>query len=60
MNFVAKNELVLINFYAHWCRFSNLLAPIFDKAADKVREEFPQPGRIVMAKVDCDQESEYV
>lgn len=55
--FTAENELVFINFYAQWCRFSNLLAPIFDKAADKIRAEFPEPGRVVMAKVDCDQES---
>ncbi|XP_072757724.1 endoplasmic reticulum resident protein 44 isoform X3 [Anoplolepis gracilipes] len=54
---LAENELVFINFYAQWCRFSNLLAPIFDKAADKIRAEFPEPGRIVMAKVDCDQET---
>ncbi|EZA54088.1 Endoplasmic reticulum resident protein [Ooceraea biroi] len=54
---LAENELVFINFYAQWCRFSNLLAPIFDKAADKVREEFPQAGKVVMAKVDCDQET---
>lgn len=32
----ASNELVFINFYAEWCRFSNLLQPIFDEAADKV------------------------
>ncbi|GAB1865300.1 Endoplasmic reticulum resident protein 44 isoform X1 [Camponotus japonicus] len=54
---LADNELVFINFYAQWCRFSNLLAPIFDKAADKIRAEFPEPGRVVMAKVDCDQET---
>ncbi|XP_011150169.1 endoplasmic reticulum resident protein 44 isoform X1 [Harpegnathos saltator] len=54
---LAKNELVFINFYAQWCRFSNLLAPLFDKAASKIKEEFPQPGKVVMAKVDCDQES---
>lgn len=34
--FPASNELVFINFYAEWCRFSNLLQPIFDEAADKV------------------------
>lgn len=51
---------MFINFYAQWCRFSNVLAPIFDEAADKVRDEFPQPGKVVMAKVDCDRESEYI
>lgn len=56
MFFTAKNELVFINFYADWCRFSNLLGPIFDEAADKVAEAFPNPGQVVMGKVDCDKE----
>ena len=47
----------MINFYADWCRFSNMLAPIWDEAADKAREKFPEPGRVVFAKVDCDKES---
>lgn len=46
----------MINFYADWCRFSNLLGPIFDEAADKVAAEFPEPGRVVLGKVDCDKE----
>lgn len=54
---LASNELVFINFYAEWCRFSNILQPIFDEAADKVREAFPEAGRVVMGKVDCDRES---
>ncbi|XP_058828840.1 endoplasmic reticulum resident protein 44 [Topomyia yanbarensis] len=54
---LASNELVFINFYAEWCRFSNILQPIFDEAADKVREAFPEAGRVVMGKVDCDKES---
>jgi len=54
----ANTELVLINFYADWCRFSNMLQPIFDEAADKVAAEFPTPGKVVLAKVDCDKESE--
>ncbi|GLH01072.1 Protein disulfide-isomerase [Gryllus bimaculatus] len=53
---LATNELVFINFYADWCRFSNMLAPIFDDAADKVAAEFPEPGQVVMGKVDCDRE----
>lgn len=57
--FAASNELVFINFYADWCRFSNMLAPIFDEAADKVTAEFTTPGRVVMGKVDCDKEGTY-
>uniref|UniRef100_A0A146KR41 Endoplasmic reticulum resident protein 44 n=1 Tax=Lygus hesperus TaxID=30085 RepID=A0A146KR41_LYGHE len=53
---LASNELVFINFYADWCKFSNLLQPIFDEAADKVKAAFPDPGRVVMGKVDCDKE----
>lgn len=54
---LASNELVFINFYADWCRFSNMLAPIFDEAADKVVAEFPESGRVVMGKVDCEREA---
>ncbi|XP_058810908.1 endoplasmic reticulum resident protein 44 isoform X2 [Phymastichus coffea] len=54
---LASNELVFINFYAEWCRFSNILQPIFDEAADKIKEAFPEVGRVVMGKVDCDKES---
>lgn len=56
----ASNELVLINFYADWCRFSNMLAPIFDEAADKVTADFNEPGQVVMGKVDCDKEGRYI
>ncbi|XP_045127399.1 endoplasmic reticulum resident protein 44-like [Portunus trituberculatus] len=54
---IGNNELVFINFYADWCRFSNILAPTWDETADKVRELFPDEGRVVVGKVDCDSES---
>ncbi|KAJ8971822.1 hypothetical protein NQ317_002939 [Molorchus minor] len=54
---LASNELVFLNFYADWCRFSGLLKPIFDEAADAVAKEFPEPGKVVMGKVDCDKET---
>ncbi|XP_017766586.1 PREDICTED: LOW QUALITY PROTEIN: endoplasmic reticulum resident protein 44-like [Eufriesea mexicana] len=54
---LATHELVFINFYAQWCRFSNSLAPIFEEAANKIRNSIPEPGRIVLAKVDCERES---
>jgi len=53
---LAEHEFVFINFYADWCRFSNMLAPIWDEAADKAKEKFPD-GKFVFAKVDCDKES---
>lgn len=56
-NVLASNELVIINFYADWCRFSGILAPIFDEAAAKVTKLYPDPGRVVLGKVDCDTES---
>lgn len=46
-----------MNFYADWCRFSNLLQPIFDEAADTVAKDFPEQGKVVMGKVDCDKET---
>jgi endoplasmic reticulum resident protein 44 len=54
---VASKELVFINFYADWCRFSNLLAPIFNEAADKIDKEFGHTGRVVLGRVDCDKQS---
>lgn len=55
--FLASNELVIINFYADWCRFSGILTPIFEEAAAKVSELYPEPGKVVLGKVDCDSES---
>lgn len=54
----ASNELVFINFYADWCFYSKKLQPIFDEAADKIKEAHPEVGKVVMGKVDCDQERE--
>ncbi|KAK3740163.1 hypothetical protein QZH41_014093, partial [Actinostola sp. cb2023] len=34
------------------CRFSQMLAPIFDQTSDIAKEEFP--NGLVLAKVDCD------
>ena len=57
--FSADNEFVFINFYADWCRFSNMLAPIWDEAAEKAEKEFPEKGKVVFAKVDCDKHSKF-
>ena len=52
---LENNDLVLINFYADWCRFSNMLAPIWDEGADKVAAQLGGM-KVVMGKVDCDKE----
>lgn len=54
--FAGEHEFVFINFYADWCRFSNMLAPIWDEAADKIAQDFPDPGKVLIGKIDCDQE----
>ena len=53
---LQNNELVFINFYADWCRFSNLLSPVWDQTADRVAQQFPDK-KIVIGKVDCDKEA---
>ena len=55
---LAQNEFVFINFYADWCRFSNMLAPIWDEAADKISKELGS-GKVVVGKVDCDKHGKY-
>ena len=52
-NTLKDYEFVLINFYADWCRFSNMLAPLWDKGADKIRTELAGQG-VLVGKVDCD------
>lgn len=32
---------MFVNFYADWCRFSQILAPVFDEAAKKVKDMYP-------------------
>ncbi|KAL5005569.1 hypothetical protein ScPMuIL_016727 [Solemya velum] len=55
---LSNNELVFVNFYADWCRFSQILAPVFDETATKIKEEFPGYGHIAFARVDCDSQNE--
>ncbi|CAF0823024.1 unnamed protein product [Brachionus calyciflorus] len=52
---LAGHELVFVNFYASWCRFSQMLEPIFNEFADKVAAEIPD-GRVSVARVDCEAE----
>ncbi|KAL2083922.1 hypothetical protein ACEWY4_019440 [Coilia grayii] len=50
--------VALVNFYADWCRFSQMLHPIFEEASNVIREEYPDSRDVVFARVDCDQHSD--
>ncbi|XP_037310971.1 endoplasmic reticulum resident protein 44 [Pungitius pungitius] len=50
--------VAIVNFYADWCRFSQMLHPIFEESSNIVREEFPETKQVVFARVDCDQHSD--
>jgi endoplasmic reticulum resident protein 44 len=54
---VKSHELVVINFYADWCRFSQILAPVFEEAAHKIHQEF-QTGQVLFARIDCETETD--
>uniref|UniRef100_A0A023FZC8 Putative thiol-disulfide isomerase and thioredoxin n=1 Tax=Amblyomma parvum TaxID=251391 RepID=A0A023FZC8_AMBPA len=54
---VGKHELVFLNFYADWCRFSQILAPVFEEAAKNVHEVTKEPNKVLFGKVDCDRET---
>ncbi|KAM3302507.1 protein disulfide isomerase-like 5-4 [Capsicum chacoense] len=47
--------ILVVNFFAPWCYWSNRLKPSWEKAATIMRERYDleSDGRIVVAKVDC-------
>ncbi|KAI8435155.1 hypothetical protein MSG28_003528 [Choristoneura fumiferana] len=57
---LASNEVVFINFYAEWCRFSNILMPIFDDAADEVAKAGYDTGKVVMGKRSVEAFSDFI
>ena len=50
---LEKHEFVFLNFYADWCRFSNMLSPIWDEGADKINAELKEES-VFVGKIDCD------
>uniref|UniRef100_A0A7E4VF02 Thioredoxin domain-containing protein n=1 Tax=Panagrellus redivivus TaxID=6233 RepID=A0A7E4VF02_PANRE len=48
------NQVVFVNFYAEWCRFSQHLRPIFEEASNRFSAN--TQGQIVFASVDCDRQ----
>lgn len=54
---MGGHDIVFVNFYADWCRFSQILKPVFEEASKKVKDEIQEEGKVAFAKIDCDSES---
>lgn len=52
--------ILVVNFFAPWCYWSNRLKPAWEKATNIIRERYDleSDGRILVAKVDCTVEVE--
>uniref|UniRef100_A0A8C5QEA5 Endoplasmic reticulum protein 44 n=1 Tax=Leptobrachium leishanense TaxID=445787 RepID=A0A8C5QEA5_9ANUR len=55
---LSNSDVALVNFYADWCRFSQMLHPIFTEASNIIKEEYPDKNNVIFARVDCDQYSD--
>jgi len=53
--FSKQFNVLVVNFYAPWCPWSNRLKPSWEKAAKITAERYnpEMDGRILLAKVDC-------
>lgn len=54
------HPILVVNFFAPWCSWSNRLRPSWEKAAKIMRERYDpeMDGRILLGKVDCTEENE--
>ncbi|KAI4333822.1 hypothetical protein L6164_018583 [Bauhinia variegata] len=50
--------ILVVNFFAPWCYWSQRLKPSWEKAAKMIRQRYDpeMDGRILLAKVDCTEE----
>ncbi|XP_073281308.1 protein disulfide isomerase-like 5-4 [Primulina huaijiensis] len=53
-----QHAILVVNFFAPWCYWSNRLKPSWEKAAKIIKERYDPEidGRIIMGKVDCTEE----
>ncbi|CAA6658263.1 unnamed protein product [Spirodela intermedia] len=60
LRYFCRHAILVVNFYAPWCYWSNRLRPSWEKASKIIRERYEPEvdGRILMAKVDCTEEVE--
>uniref|UniRef100_A0A915PTW5 Thioredoxin domain-containing protein n=1 Tax=Setaria digitata TaxID=48799 RepID=A0A915PTW5_9BILA len=52
---LREHEVVFVNFYADWCRFSQQLKPIFEEASSRFKN---RESIVAWATVDCDREAD--
>nr|ACN34146.1 unknown [Zea mays] len=59
-SFSHQYPVLVVNFYAPWCYWSNRLKPSWEKTAKIMRERYDpeMDGRILLGKVDCTEEVE--
>jgi thiol-disulfide isomerase/thioredoxin len=50
-----RYPLLLVNFYAPWCPWSQRLSPVWEATARLLHEKYPpnSDGRLLLGKVDC-------
>ncbi|XAR67474.1 hypothetical protein NMG60_11002247 [Bertholletia excelsa] len=55
-----RHPILVVNFYAPWCHWSNRLKPSWEKAARIMKERYDPEldGRILLGKIDCTEEQE--
>ncbi|XP_042374925.1 protein disulfide isomerase-like 5-4 [Zingiber officinale] len=53
-----RYSILVVNFFAPWCSWSNRLKPSWERAAKIMKERYDpeMDGRILLGKVDCTQE----
>ncbi|KAH9109726.1 hypothetical protein AeMF1_015238 [Aphanomyces euteiches] len=54
---MAKYDLVLVNYYAPWCPYSQALLPIWEATALQLQDHPEYAERVTMARVDCTQDN---
>ncbi|CAL9041429.1 unnamed protein product [Musa banksii] len=58
--YAHQYSILVVNFFAPWCYWSNRLKPSWERAAKIIKERHDpeMDGRILLGKVDCTQEAE--
>ncbi|XP_028807665.1 protein disulfide-isomerase 5-4 [Neltuma alba] len=58
--YTHQYPILVVNFFAPWCYWSQRLKPSWEKAAKTIRERYDpeMDGRILLGKVDCTQEGD--